>query len=245
MDYNTYIFSIKEIYIYGMQGLMVCTLVGYLFYNSYIAVISMLPLLIIFYKIKKSELVKREQHKLNLQFRDGILSVSASLQAGYSIENGFEQALGELTKLYDKKQPIINEFQKIIMQLKLNVTIEELLGDLAKRSGVEDIESFAEMFAIAKRTGGDFIKIIQKTSSNLSEKIETQEEVVLAIAGKQMEQKIMSMVPFGIIIYVRLTSSEFLSVLYGNVLGVTVMTVCLFVYGFSYWCGKKIVDIEI
>jgi len=245
MDYNTYVFSIKEIVIYGIQGLTACTVVGYLFYNSYIAVIIMLPLLILFYKMKKSELAGRERHKLNLQFRDGILSVSASLQAGYSIENGFELALEELSKLYDKKQPIIGEFQKITMQLRLNVTIEELLSDLAKRSGVEDIESFAEVFSIAKRTGGDFIKIIQKSSSNLSEKIETQEEVELSIAGKQMEQKIMSMVPFGIIIYVRLTSPEFLSVLYGNVLGITVMTICLLIYGFSYWSGKKIVDIEI
>lgn len=245
MDYNTYTFSIKELFIYGIQGIIGCMVIGYLFYNSYIAVIIMLPLLILFYKVKKSDLAGRERHKLNLQFRDGILSVSASLQAGYSMENGFEQALEELSKLYDKKQPIINEFQKIVMQLKLNVTLEELLGDLAKRSGVEDIESFAEIFTIAKRTGGDFIKIIQKSTSNLSEKIETQEEVELSIAGKQMEQKIMSMVPFGIIIYVRLTSPEFLSVLYGNVLGITVMTVCLLIYGFAYWSGKKIVDIEI
>lgn len=245
MDYNTYAFSIREIFKYGMQGFAVCAVIGFLFYNSYIAVLILLPLNFLFYKVKKSELASRERNKLNLQFRDGILSVSASLQAGYSIENGFEQALDELSRLYDEKQPIIHEFKKIVVQLKLNVTIEELLDDLARRSGVEDIENFSEVFVIAKRTGGDFAKIIQRASSNLSEKIETQEEVELSIAGKQMEQKIMSMVPFGIIIYVRMTSPEFLNALYKNILGIVIMTVCLLIYGFAYWSGKKIVDIEI
>ena len=62
---------------------------------------------------------------------------------------------------------------------------------------------------------------------------------------KKAEQMVMSLMPAGIIIYLKLTSPGFLSVLYGNPFGIAAMTVCLGIYGFSYWLGRKIVDIEV
>ena len=49
----------------------------------------------------------------------------------------------------------------------------------------------------------------------------------------------------GIIFYLKLTSPGFLDMLYGNILGVAVMSVCLGIYGIAYWLGMKIVDIEV
>jgi len=34
-------------------------------------------------------------------------------------------------------------------------------------------------------------------------------------------------------------------VLYGNPFGICAMTVCMGIYGLSYWLGVKIVDIEV
>ena len=57
------------------------------------------------------------------------------------------------------------------------------------------------------------------------------------LAAKKAEQMVMSLMPAGIIIYLKLTSPGFLSVLYGNPFGIAAMTVCLGIYGFSYWLG--------
>lgn len=43
----------------------------------------------------------------------------------------------------------------------------------------------------------------------------------------------------------KLTSPGFLDVLYGNPFGICAMTVCMGIYGLSYWLGVKIVDIEV
>ena len=60
-----------------------------------------------------------------------------------------------------------------------------------------------------------------------------------------MEQVIMSMMPFGIILYMQLTSPGFLQILYGNLFGIITMSVCLGIYFFAYWMGCRIVDIEV
>ena len=65
------------------------------------------------------------------------------------------------------------------------------------------------------------------------------------ISSKKMEQKIMNMVPFLIIFYIGTTSKGFFDVLYHNVIGVIVMTVCLFFYGTAYLFSKRIVEIEV
>ena len=56
---------------------------------------------------------------------------------------------------------------------------------------------------------------------------------------------IMSLMPAGIILYLKLTSPGFLEVLYGNPFGILAMSLCLGIYGLSYWLGRRIVDIEV
>lgn len=65
------------------------------------------------------------------------------------------------------------------------------------------------------------------------------------ISAKKMEQKIMNLVPFLIIFYIGTTSKGFFDVLYHNLVGVVVMTVCLVFYGAAWRFSKKIVEIEV
>ena len=110
---------------------------------------------------------------------------------------------------------------------------------------MEDIENFAAVFYTAKRTGGDMTQVIQKVARMLGDKIEVKKEIEATLAAKKSEQMVMSIMPAGIICYLKLTSPGFMDVLYGNIFGICAMTVCMVIYGFSYWLGVKIVDIEV
>ena len=120
-----------------------------------------------------------------------------------------------------------------------------LLQDLGERSQVEDLQSFAEVFLTVKRTGGDLLHVIRNTVSCIRQKQETVAEIETVLTGKMTEQKVMSLMPLLILLYVRLTSPEFLSGMYGNLTGRAVMTVCLLIYAVAYLWGKKIVGIEV
>ena len=83
------------------------------------------------------------------------------------------------------------------------------------------------------------------TTEVLGEKIRVTGEIQVAIAGKKLEQLVMSMVPGVMILYMQVTSRGFLDVLYHNLPGVLVMTGCLGVYLFSFRMGRKIVRIQV
>lgn len=183
--------------------------------------------------------------ELNLQFRDGITSISSALNAGYSIENAICEAKKDLLLMYDENTIIVKEFQYMIYQMNNNQTVEEILQDFAERSSVEDIHNFAEVFITAKRTGGDIIKIIRTTSNSISDKLEVKREILTLITAKKFESNIMNVIPLGIILYMWVCSPGFLDPLYGNILGIGIMSVALLLYGVAYVISQQIINIEV
>ena len=87
--------------------------------------------------------------------------------------------------------------------------------------------------------------IIAKTTNSISRRIETAQEIRTILASRRYEQRIMSVMPAAVLLYIRLGSGEFLEGLYHNVTGVLVMSVCLGIYGAAYLMGKRMVQFEI
>ena len=64
-------------------------------------------------------------------------------------------------------------------------------------------------------------------------------EVDTIISGKKkMEQRVMSLIPAVIVIYLKVTAKEFIQPLYGNIAGIIIMTVCLG-YMLFLICGQR------
>ncbi|WP_099467365.1 type II secretion system F family protein [Konateibacter massiliensis] len=245
IDYSKYKFTKAEALFYGGEWLGLCGVVGWLFYHSVIAVMILFLFLNFFYEDKKRGLLEKRKKELNLQFKDAINSLSGALAAGYSVENAFAEVYEELCLVYTKDALIMKELYHIMRRLEMNETIEVLLLDLANRSGDEDIKSFVEVFTIAKRSGGDFTAIIDMTANSITGKIEVKREIDVLLASKKLEQKIMNMIPMLIILYIGITSKGYFNILYKNVFGIIVMTICLGVYLFAYFMGRRIVDVEV
>ena len=130
-------------------------------------------------------------------------------------------------------------------QMHVGVALEKLFTDLAVRCQDEDIGSFADVFAAGKRTGGRLDQILTVTLQHMKEKQETQKDIEAEIASRQMEQRIMSIVPWGILLYLRVTSPEYMAVLYTQSAGRIVMTVCLGIYLVAACWGRHITDIQV
>ncbi len=244
-DYAEYRFTLAQKLLYLLEGSLFVAMIGYFFYQSWIACACLSPVLLFFFREKKKELAGKRRQELSVQFKDLILSLSANQRAGYSIENAFREAYRDMEMLYGLKSPICQEVRHIILGLENNVVLEKLLYSLGVRSSQQDIMQFADVFLIAKRSGGNMTDILEKTAAVIEQKIETDKEIQLMISAKKMEQKIMNMVPFLIIFYIGTTSKGFFDVLYHNLIGIVIMTICLGFYGAAYLLSKRIVEIEV
>ncbi|MBR5420500.1 MAG: type II secretion system F family protein [Lachnospiraceae bacterium] len=227
-----------------VKGVGILALVAYVFYRSLIVFLVSIPLLSVFLMRERRKTVKKRKDELMLQFRELMHAIIASLQAGYSVENAFLHSYEDMRLLYGKDAMVCRELRQIGHRLKNNENLEDVLTDWAERSHIQDITDFAEVFRIAKRSGGDLPGILNNTAQLISDRIEVQREIGTLIASKKMEQSIMNLVPFGIILYIDATSPGFFDPLYGSGFGVALMTGLLAVYMAAYLLAEKILKIE-
>jgi tight adherence protein B len=246
INYVNYTMSIKEYFLNYSIGIGLCLIVGILFYNQLIVGVLFSPLSYFFVKARKKELLEKQKEELSLQFKDAIYGLSSALNVGYSVEMAFKEVVKDLELIYPSPDTMIRkEFEYMVRQIEMNLPVEQIVSEFAQRTALEDIENFSDVFITCKRTGGDLIKVIRDTSKAIAEKIEIKREIHILIAQKKFEQKIMSMIPFGIILYLWISSPGFLNVMYTSLAGIITMTICLIVYGLSYQLAKKIMNIEV
>lgn len=220
-------------------------LLAWLFYDNLLAAVCFLPLFHPVRKhIRKSNEGKR-QNEGKLQFRDFLNSLTASMHAGYAVENAFQESYQELAELYGKNAFIPRELARMLRQMKLNRSAEEVLEEFARRSGLEDARNFASIFKIAKRSSGNLVSIMSNTAETIGKKLETQREIQVLIQQKRYEQRVMNVMPLAMILYLRMGNGELMEVLYTTLAGRAVMTVCLLIYLIAYGMAEKIVNIKV
>ena len=217
----------------------------YVFYDSFLPAPLLIPVWLLYMKDWFKDITRKKEQEFMLQFRDSIQVMASALKAGYSVENAIREAGRDISPVYSEETRIRKEFERMERQMDMNMSAEEVLQGFAERTGQEDIENFVNVFAAAKKSGGDSIAIIRDAVKIISGKIDTEKEIQTMLASKKMEFDIMCAVPFVIILYMKLTFGEFLSVLYGNMAGAAIMSICICVYMGAYVYGRKIIRIEV
>ena len=236
----------KSEYILGIvKTTAVCFLILYVFYSSFIMIPVIIPVWMLYMRDWITDMSEKMEQQFRVQFRDSIQEMSSVLKAGYSVENAIREVNKDLTPMYERDSRIRKEYDRMVHQLEMKIPVISVLEAFAARTGQEDVEDFVNIFATAKKSGGDSITIIRNAVRIISEKIDTEKEIQTLIASKKFEFEIMCAVPFAIILYMKLTFREFLSVLYGNASGRIIMTICLTVYIVAYITGRKIIRIEV
>lgn len=191
------------------------------------------------------EQAHQKEKEFQLQFKEAILAVSSAMNIGYSVENAFREAQKELKKIYPEEARISKELQMIVRQLRVHVPMEQILEELSQRAPTEDVRNFVTVFVAAKKRGGNMIAIIQNTANQIGDKMDVKREIDTILAAKRYEFRVMSVVPYAIIGYMSLSFPEFMECLYGNILGIGVMTICLVIYLAAYYLGLRIIKIEV
>lgn len=260
MDYRVYVMNPMEKIIVSIALIIIGGLVGLVFYGglfksdgeatlaTYIS--NLIFFMIVglyarkmFLPIYKNSRLKKRQDKLRKQFRDMMESLSASLSSGSNVLNAFNSALIDLKMQYTESDYIIIELQEIIDCMGSNVNAEEAMHFFGERSGIEDIQTFADVFEICYRRGGDVKRIVRRTYDVISDKMAINDEIETKLTSNKMQHNAMSVMPIAVVALLRVTNASFAES-FATVQGVLVNTVAIVIFVSAYKYGKKIIDIK-
>lgn len=245
-EYHTYQFSKKEWSMIVLKYIIWLGFHAYLFFNSVAGMIILLPLLFPKLKQEKEKAIIRRKEQMIRELKEVLGSVQVALEAGYSLENSFLIAKKELEQLVGKNPScMLEELQLLERKLSMSIKIEEIWEDFAQRSGIEEIDNLAQVIILGKRSGGNLIHIIRKMHVSLMNKWDVEEEIITMVSGKKMEQRIMSYMPVGILLYMRVMNGDYIQALYGNPVGIIAGIVAIMIMQWAEHYAAKVIQIEV
>lgn len=245
MDYSKYRRTGREWLKLILVWFGLSALFGYLFYKHIYGFFSLLPFFYFFEKMEKKKQIKKRKTRLSEQFQEMLQVLISALKSGNSLEKSIFTTKKRLLDIYEEDELIIKELNLIERGLNNNVTIENLFLDLGKRSLVDEIREFSEILSIAKRTGGNLVKIMENTASFLIEKKEVEEEIRVLISGKKMEGRLMGIILPAMLFYINVSMSDVSRVFYVDTLGRIMMTAILLGYLICLIWFDKLSDIRV
>lgn len=245
-DYNEYELSGQERILFLSAGYACLFIVVFLFFRS-IVISACAGLLIRFALPRWSHvLAQRRRSRLEQQFKDMLYSLSASVAAGRQMEEALIEADENLSSVYPEDAPILQELHHMKRSiLDNNESDRVLLSDLARRSGSEDINSFVQVYLTCRNMGGDLERIIIHTAQIMTDKMEIKEQIAVLTAQKKLEGRIISAMPFAMLLALNLVSPSYISVLYTTLSGRLIMLLCLAGTAAGMWMMEKLTDEDI
>ncbi len=228
-----------------LSGISLILIIAYFFYRSLWAVLPLLPLFFIYRRYSRKRLIHKKKEELRYHFKEMMEVISGYLKAGYSAENAFLEAYREMKKFYGIDSPVERVLAFIKTGIENHIPLEERIREAGEKSGIEEIKEFAAVFWAAKLSGGNMVEIMERTAAVIGGKIEVENAINVTFASRKAEQKIMNIVPFFILTYLDVTSPGFFRVLYHNLTGIVIMSICLVFYLLAYVMSVKMLAVEV
>ena len=261
-NYKVYYMSKLEKILYFLLAFAIGAVVGYLFYGglgrdefgqrttlSWILDIS-IPGIVglvagrIFVPARTKQIRDKNARTLNSQFRDFLEAFNTSIGAGKNVVDSFHAVYDDMRIQFEEDAFIVKELEVILSGMANNFAVEDLMEDLGNRSGNDDIVSFANVFRISYRKGGNLKDTINATHSILSDKMEIKEEIETMVSASKMEQTVMLFMPIALIGIMKSMSPDF-AANFASPAGVASTTIAIGLFIVSYFVGRKILNIKL
>ncbi len=182
---------------------------------------------------------KQRLLRFDLQLLDALLSMSNSLKAGFSIIQAFEGVVQE------GRDPIAQEFDLFLREIRLGVKFESASENLAKRVASEDLRLMLLGIETARQTGGNLTEVFDRLASVIRERMRIQGRIRALTAQGRLQAWAVGLMPFALAIGVWFIQPEMMRAFVGSFAGVAMIAAMLIFELVGVLIIRKIVNIDV
>ena len=189
--------------------------------------------------------IQKRLKKLRVQFYDLLEAMSVAMRAGNPVLKALESAREDLTLIYPGDSDILVELDVIIKKFYNAIPLSESFADFARRSGLEDVASFASIYATIEGKSSRADEIVRETQQIIADKMEIEMEIDTLMTAAKSEVNIMLFMPLVILAVIGYAGAGFMDAIYTEPLGRVVATGGLIVFIISFIMARKFSNVEI
>lgn len=177
--------------------------------------------------------------KFNLQMVDGLALMSNGLKSGLSVVQALDVVAEQMPN------PMSQEFNLVLSENKVGVSIEEAFNNLAKRVKCEDVDMFVTSINILKETGGNLSETLDTIVYVIRERVKLEGKVrAMTRQGFYQGMVLLGVPPF-IGIYFSSTDPELMNVLVQHPIGWAILAAVIVLELAAYFTIKKVVKVDV
>lgn len=182
---------------------------------------------------------RRRVDKFVNQMVDGLAMMANAMKSGLSVP----QAIGLVTE--EMPDPIRKEFNIVLSENKLGVSLEAALTNLSKRIPSDDVEMFVTAVNILKETGGNLAETFDTITSTIRERIKIENKIKALTAQGFYQGVVVAAVPPGLFLMFYTSDPEFMRPLFTTFFGWVILTVILGLEVVGFYVILRIIKIEV
>ena len=177
--------------------------------------------------------------RFDLQLLDALLSMSNSLKAGFSIIQAFEAVVQE------GREPIAQEFDLLLREVRLGVKFETAAENLLARVPSEDLQIVLLGIETARQTGGNLTEVFDRLATVIRERMRIQGRIQSLTAQGRLQGWAVGIMPFLLGIAFYFLQPEMMTGFLFSPVGVLMIFIMLLLETVGVLLIRKIVKIEV
>ena len=182
---------------------------------------------------------KQRLRKFNEQLEDALLSMSSSLKAGFSINQALEVIAQE------NRRPISYEFNLLIQELRLGVTLEKGLDNMSRRLDCPDFELVAVSILTARQTGGELTSTLERLAGMIRERVRIAARIRALTAQGRMQAAIIAIMPFALLFAMMNIVPDMMNAFFSTAAGILSLLAVVILVVIGFLSIRKITNIDI
>jgi tight adherence protein B len=191
---------------------------------------------------------KKRVNSFNNQLGDTLTLWVNALRAGSSVLQGME------TIATESPPPISVEFERVVQEVRLGLSVEQSLANMHSRVPSEDLDLVITAVNIQREVGGNLAEVLDSISFTIRERVRIKGEVRTLTAQGRASGWIITLLPIALGFLMYLINPEYISELWvkeepfvitGFPCGWLVLFCSVAMIGLGAFAISKIVDIEV
>lgn len=190
-------------------------------------------------RIALKRVAKQRLLRFDLQLLDALMSMSNSLKAGFSITQAFEAVVQE------GREPIAQEFDLFLREVRLGVKFEVAAENLMKRVPSEDLQIMLLGIETARQTGGNLTEVFDRLAEVIRERMRIQGRIRSLTAQGRLQAWAVGLMPFVLALGVWFIQPDMMRAFVTSLAGVAMIGIMLLFELIGVLVIRKIVNIDV
>jgi tight adherence protein B len=176
---------------------------------------------------------------LERQLPDALDLVTRALRAGHSFASSLQMIGDEMS------EPIASEFRMVADEVNFGVSLQQALTNLSERVPLTDLRYFVVSVLIQRDSGGNLTEVLGNLSRLIRERLKLLGRVRVLSSEGRLSAWILGLMPFALAAIMNIFNPEFMSPLWTDPMGQTVIKYMLAMMAVGVVILRKIVKIRV